>query len=132
MYETTFSNSISPLTALSRDTKEQIKILTDWLNEVVHIIISTTSPHSHIQMFENMDFRELQNDIFIDGDNTISGCFILPKKRIMNVYKESNGICVVLDNFTSISFTTFKCKPNLWYRTKMNQNWDNGRMWIYE
>jgi hypothetical protein len=126
-----FLSFTSPITT-SLIQREKFKILTDWLDSTVHIIISTTYPHSHSQMFENMSYRELEDDIYIDGDNTLSSCFILSKKRIWCIYKETNGVCVVLDNFTSISFTTFKCKPNLWYKNKMNQNWDNGRMWIYE
>ena len=125
------SNSTSPV-VVSLIQREKFKILTDWLDSTVHIIISTTYPHSHSQMFENMNYREMENDIYIDGDNTLSSCFILSKKRIWCIYKEATGVGVLLDNFTMISFTTFKCKPNLWYRTKMNQNWDNGRMWIYE
>jgi hypothetical protein len=132
MFETISSNSVSPLTALPRDTKEQIKILTDWLNEVVHIIISIDNSYSHQQMFQNMSFREYDNDIFIDGDNSMASCFILSKKRITNVYKEFDDICVILDNFTNITFSTFKCKPNLWTRNIMSKNWDMGRMYLYE
>jgi hypothetical protein len=131
MYEN-FSNALSPIVTSSLSQKQQIKILTDWLNEVVNIIISTTYPHSHQQMFQNMDFREYDNEIVIDSDNSMASCFILPKKRIWCIYKEATGVGVLLDNSTMISFSTFKCKPDLWYRKQMNKNWDEGRMWIYE
>jgi hypothetical protein len=116
-------DTIGKYTAKGIFQVDNIKLLTDWLKE----------PLLFQQVFINAEYREYDGFIAIDGENTPASSIHIPKKRITNIMGDGeNRLKVFLDNYIDISFSTFKCNPNLWTRNTMNKNWDLGRMYLYE
>jgi hypothetical protein len=107
-------------------------ILSYWAIDKKNVLISVKDPFVHQHILKEMDCRIYSNDIFIDGENSIATCLIIPIEKIVKIIQLDNDeIEIVFSDNIKMNLSIIKSKFSLWLRKTMNRNWDNGKMYLY-
>jgi hypothetical protein len=111
------------------------KVMWNWSTNYKSVFVSIEEPITSSHVFRNFECDVVDNEVFMDGENTVALAMNFDKNKVCKVAKRVIGdkeyYSLYFSDGIIIGFNELKSNPKMWTRDKMNKARANGETQSY-